>query len=823
MKKLILFLSILALTVTASFAQAPQKFTYQAVVRDANNHLLASQSVGVQISILQGSVSGSSVYVENQNALTNANGLMTLEIGGGAVVNGDFATIDWANGPYFLKTEIDPNGGTNYTVEGTQQLLSVPYALYAGSAANSFSGDYNDLTNQPQIPQIPENISYFQNDAGYITMDSVPVVPTNVSAFVNDEGYLTSYTETDPQFNAWDKDYNDLINIPAIPTVPTHVSAFTNDARYITMDSLPVDVSFFNNDVPYITESGFQLTLNEINTTFDTLNNTIGEMNATIDSLRNRIAELEGTHTAPTVMTTGISNVAHTTATLNGSVIYSGGSTVTARGFCHGTEQNPTIESTTVSCGSGEGSFSANLQNLTSATTYYVRAYATNVWGTSYGEQQSFTTLTEYVPSVEITAATDIDYTAFTCGGDVTDSGTYAVTARGICYATTPDPVMTGDHVHLGNGTGVFSTTLTDLEPETTYYVRAYAVNSVGVSYSTSITVTTLTPSAPTVTTDSVSMYNECTGTVLADGGAPVTQRGFCYARHPAPTINDSVAFVEGTTGIFTTTLRGLTMALPYYVRAFATNEKGTSYGNEIEFMPGCDLTPVVDFDGNVYNVVQIGSQCWMKENLRTTHYANGTEIAHTVSALSDSIAYYYYPDSRYYNQTDYGLLYNWKALMGNANFSNAYPSGVQGICPDGWHVPSRVEFEQLINYVSSQEEYSCNGNLNSYLKALASTTGWSSSSTACTPGNDITTNNATGFSAMPAGTTLNTNSSYAGYYNFGERAVFWTSTKGSNNNYGTVVVLSSQSTSIGWSTTNTTSPNTSKTNGFSVRCLRDY
>ena len=801
MKKLILFLSILALTVTASFAQAPQKFTYQAVVRDANNHLLASQSVGVQISILQGSVSGSSVYVENQNALTNANGLMTLEIGGGTVMNGDFATINWANGPYFLKTEIDPNGGTNYTVEGTQQLLSVPYALYAGSAANSFSGDYNDLTNQPQIPQIPENISYFQNDAGYITMDSVPVVPTNVSAFVNDDGYLTSYTETDPQFNAWDKDYNDLINIPAIPTVPTHVSAFTNDARYITMDSLPVDVSYFNNDVPYITESGFQLTLNEINTTFDTLNNTISDMNATIDSLSHRIAELEGTHTAPAVMTTGISNVAHTTATLNGSVVYSGGSTVAARGFCYGIEQNPTIESTTVSCGYGEGSFASSLQNLTSSTTYYVRAYATNVWGTSYGEQQSFTTLTEYVPSVEITAATDIDYTAFTCGGDVTDSGTYAVTARGICYATTPDPVMTGAHVHLGNGTGVFSITLTDLEPETTYYVRAYAVNAVGVAYSTPITVTTLTPSVPTVTTDSVSMYNECTGTVLADGGAPVTQRGFCYDTLPLPTVESNVVLAGDGLGEFEATLTSLPIGKLYFVRAFATNAKGTTYGQQFDFLAGCDTKTLTDYDGNVYNTVTIGTQCWMKENLRTTHYSDGWPMDE--GAISSStVAYYCYPNNWPGTYDLYGFLYNGKALMRDEEYSNSIPSGVQGVCPTGWHVPSDNEWSVMINYLKRQNEYTCDGGIG---LAIADTFGWNESS-GCNIGNlSSPLHNTTGFSARPAGFW------YIYFHCFREGAYFWTSKGG-----GALCHAHFDGTNL--------APETFQMEYmFSVRCLRDY
>ena len=257
MKKLLSFFILIFMGMLL-FAQAPQKFTYQAVVRNESNTLVRG-NVGVRISILQGGSNGTIVYQETHTAVTNANGLMTLEIGGGTVLNGDFASIDWANGPFFLKTEIDPTGGTYYTIEGTQQLLSVPYALYAGSAANSFSGDYNDLTNQPQIPQIPANVSYFQNDAGYITMDSVPVIPTNVSAFVNDAGYVTQSTLNTENYIT----QNDLItnNYVTEADIPTNVSAFTNDAGYITMDSIPeiptvpTNVSAFVNDAGYVTES----------------------------------------------------------------------------------------------------------------------------------------------------------------------------------------------------------------------------------------------------------------------------------------------------------------------------------------------------------------------------------------------------------------------------------------------------------------------------------------------------------------------------------------------------------------------------------------
>ena len=168
MKKLTTFIAILLCAATL-FAQAPEKFTYQAVVRNANNSLVTNAQVGMRVSILQGSANGSAVYVETQTGTTNANGLVTLSIGGGNVQQGTFANIDWANGPFFLKTETDPNGGSNYTVTTTQQLLSVPYALYAKTAENGFSGDYNDLTNTPEIPVVPDSVSAFTNDAGYIT------------------------------------------------------------------------------------------------------------------------------------------------------------------------------------------------------------------------------------------------------------------------------------------------------------------------------------------------------------------------------------------------------------------------------------------------------------------------------------------------------------------------------------------------------------------------------------------------------------------------------------------------------------------------------
>ncbi len=159
MKKLYILVATLLLFSLHALAQAPQKMSYQAVVRNASNNLVANQGVGMQISILQGSATGPAVYVETQTPITNGNGLVSLEIGTGTVVSGDFSAIDWANGMYFVKTEADPTGGVAYTIFGSKQLLSVPYALYASTSGCSSANDSS-------LASILTSIDSMSNDIG---------------------------------------------------------------------------------------------------------------------------------------------------------------------------------------------------------------------------------------------------------------------------------------------------------------------------------------------------------------------------------------------------------------------------------------------------------------------------------------------------------------------------------------------------------------------------------------------------------------------------------------------------------------------------------
>lgn len=164
--KIIITICAAILMTTTVFAQSPNKMSYQAVIRNTSNTLVTSTAVGMRISILQTTPSGTAVYVETQTPTTNANGLVSIEIGGGTVVTGNFANINWANGPYFVKTETDPIGGSNYTITGTSQLLSVPYALYAAKAGNIATIPSLSTVQRDSIPNPATGLLIYNNTSG---------------------------------------------------------------------------------------------------------------------------------------------------------------------------------------------------------------------------------------------------------------------------------------------------------------------------------------------------------------------------------------------------------------------------------------------------------------------------------------------------------------------------------------------------------------------------------------------------------------------------------------------------------------------------------
>ena len=557
-------------------------------------------------------------------------------------------------------------------------------------------------------------------------------------------------------------------------------------------------------------------------------------------------------------------------------------------------------------------------------------------------------------PSVTTHQVSNITLNSVICGGEVTAYGNTAVIARGVCWGSMMNPTVDDAHTNDGSGSGAFTSSITGLEPNTHYYVRAYATDSSGTAYGGRVEFMTSDtipagdaqpcPGMPTVTDydgnvyNTVKIGNQCwmkenlRTTHYADGveipagsntsndisyryspgnnynnvdvygclynwsavvhgslydnNGSANVRGVCpigwhipsdaewmqlieyvksvpayrclgYASSIAKALADSVIWWGGGNPCCIGNNLGLNnltgfSAIPAGYRGSnnftyglgvsasfwsATDSNSLSVSFSLHFLnynhvergfsekssgysvrcvldetgaagdslscPG--MPTVTDYDGNVYNTVQIGNQCWMRENLRTTHYADGTLIP-SGTTVSTTDPYRYAPNGDASNVPAYGYLYNWPAVMHGAASSSANPSGVQGICPAGWHVPSDAEWTQLTDYVGSIPAYQCEGGSGNIAKALATNTGWSSHSNTCAVGKDPNTNNATGFGALPAGYYHPD-----GFFNFGEYAFFRSATENGEYSWNRYMAFYN----AGFSPYSV-----SKNRGYSVRCV---
>jgi uncharacterized protein (TIGR02145 family) len=242
MKKLVAILVPMAtgILLTATlWAQSPEKLSYQAVIRDGSDNLVTNTSVGMQISILQGDVFGASVYVETQSATTNANGLLSVEIGSenASVLKGNFVSIDWANGPYFIKTETDPTGGQSYTITGTSQLLSVPYALHA-KTAETVTGGITEadpaFTAWDKSTGIAITESQINDLGNYIETESDPTVPAGTAEgemqYWNGTAWVTVASGNEGQFLTFNNGEPVWISLAGVtPVGATDVYSPTTD------------------------------------------------------------------------------------------------------------------------------------------------------------------------------------------------------------------------------------------------------------------------------------------------------------------------------------------------------------------------------------------------------------------------------------------------------------------------------------------------------------------------------------------------------------------------------------------------------------------
>ena len=551
MKKTILFALITLIVNSVLFAQVPpQKMVYQMVVRNANNELVSNQQVGVRLSIIKSSPNGNPVFVETHSATTNANALLTVQVGTGTPTPGsDLANIDWGGDDYYIQCDIDPLGGNNYTITGNQQVVTVPYAFYAGTA------DYNNLENRPPDGSNTGDILYW--NSGDSSWHILPIGQQGQILTVHNGG-LT-----------WINNSNMLNNIP------------------------------------------------------------------------------------PTIVTDTIMDITGYTMTVKCSIV---------------------------------------------------------------------------------------------------NSGSTGIIASGVCWSSS----------------------------------------------------------------------------------------------NPSPSIGNNYTTDGASVGSFLSHVSGLSSSTVYYVCAYATNSVGTSYGNVITITTPTHCGTVTDIDGNTYNTVYIGRQCWLKENLRTTTYADGIPITKATANLcqssnvsndnhnSNPSSCYYYPNNDSSNVYERGLLYTWEAVLRGAGSSGSNPSGILGVCPFGWHVPSSREWCELENVLNVGIDVNCSntGWRGTMAKIMAKPKYWvSNSGNSFFPGywtTDSVDFNNTGFSMIPAGYCYYT-SSYANYYNACDNsggyhphawypnvnlnyyAYFWTSVSGEYRQFSYAQTGSYYGT--GQATTT----------AMSVRCLKDY
>ncbi len=315
------------------------------------------------------------------------------------------------------------------------------------------------------------------------------------------------------------------------------------------------------------------------------------------------------TKDTPKIETAQIRNITSYSALSGGNIISNGGENVTVRGVCWSIESIDTEKEPAdyfyTSDGSGDGSFESSMSDLSPNTKYYVRAYATNSIGTSYGNELSFTTETA-LPDLSTLNVGYITTDTAKSGGNITSNGGLPIKARGICWSTSQNPLISNICTKEITGIGYYTSSLSGLIHGTKYYVRAYASNSVGTAYGNEVSFTTL--NLPTVDTTEITSVSTLTatsgGNVTSDGGATVTARGVCWNTETidtekAPSEYNLTQDGQGK-GSFTSLIEELTVATTYYVRAYATNSVGTFYGQEKIFRTKPATYPVVKTDAIV-------------------------------------------------------------------------------------------------------------------------------------------------------------------------------------------------------------------------------
>lgn len=402
-------------------------------------------------------------------------------------------------------------------------------------------------------------------------------------------------------------------------------------------------------------------------------------------------------------------------------------------------------------------------------------------------------------PTLITVAVSDITTVSAVSGYNLINDGGSELGKCGICWSTDHNPTTEDSKTYVGPGSDAFALTMTGLIANTTYYVRAFAFYSEGISFGNENSfVTSQVPvMPPTIITTDLILYETSIvseNIIQSDGGGTICLRGICWGTMPNPTIDDDKTIDKGpfnsfVCGIFT----GLKLNTTYYMRAYVVNNAGISYGNELTFtlwlnVPGPD---VIDADGNIYRSVKIGTQIWMAENLRTTRFGDGTPISLVTNNIEwDTVsipAYCWYDNDELTYKSSYGALYN------------IYSVSSGKLCPDGYHIPDSTEWTVLRSYLGY---FIAGGKIKE-----TGTSHWNNPNVA---------SNESGFTALPGGIRYYWPAEKTSFRDIGFLGCWWGYADSSENIYTRLTLYN------GFYNFNLDGGNNARGLGMSVRCIHD-
>jgi len=459
-----------------------------------------------------------------------------------------------------------------------------------------------------------------------------------------------------------------------------------------------------------------------------------------------------------------VSQVTQTSCTITGNLMDLKDQTWPSHGFHWATSMDAILPGDTVNLGrvADAREISSTIRRFEPGRRYFIWTYVNDGTGEIRSEPVEFTTMPAEIPAVSTGEVQVTGPTTAECQYQVSWDGGSPVTQRGLCYGTGPSPTIDGLHTEEGGGTGEYTGTMTGLQPSTEYRVRAYALNAIGIAYGETRTFSTpVGGNLPEVVTLPVENagpdWASLAGEISSDGGLAITEKGVCWGPDPEPTVDGNKLPMGSGTAPFEDMLDGLTPDTPYFIRAYAINAAGTGYGDNEGFR-----TRTADLEdsrnGKVYPTVRIGDQVWMAANLDVGEKINGS-----LDGSDDEVIqkYCYQNNDAYCAQ--FGALYSWEEML-----QYDLTESSQGVCPEGWHIPSDEEWKVLelhlgMDETDAQGEGWRGTDQGGKLKAPG-TEIWDDPNTGAT--------NESGFSALPAGGMDNT-----GYFSGqGYFTDFWTS-----------------------------------------------